>query len=100
MPWSVNSGQQVRLLAASIPWSVNTPHPPSPLFHLISSDTTAGNRCASMPTASSVVSRLSTSRFTIASCTAFHPLQTSRTVAVASERPKGPWGLLCRLQLL
>jgi hypothetical protein len=100
MPWSVNSGQQVRLLAASIPWSVITTHPRPPLFHLNSSDTTAGNSRASMPMASSVVSSLSTSIFTIASCTAFHPLQTSRTVAVASERPKGPWGLLCRLQLL
>jgi hypothetical protein len=33
--------------------------------------------------ASSVVHGFTTSRFTIASCTAFHPAHTSRTVAVA-----------------
>jgi hypothetical protein len=46
-----------------------------------SSDTTAGKLRTSMRTASSVVCRLSTSRITSASCTAFHPAQTSRTVA-------------------
>jgi hypothetical protein len=58
----------VRLLTARIPSSVNT-RLSSPLN---SSDTTAGNRRTSMPTASSVVCRLSTSRVTSASCTAFH----------------------------
>ena len=38
---------------------------------------------ASVPTASSVVCPLSTSRVTSASCTAFHPALTSRTVAEA-----------------
>jgi hypothetical protein len=46
--------------------------------------------------ASSVVTGLSTSRFTIASCTAFHPVHTSRIVAVARKNPSPPslWGLL------
>jgi hypothetical protein len=53
---------------------------------LTSSDASAGKRRTSMPTASSVVSRLSTSRITSASCTAFHPAHTSRTVGRRSER--------------
>jgi hypothetical protein len=87
-----------RLLTARKPWSVNTRHPPL----LYSSDTTAGNRRASMPTASSVVSGLSISSITTASCTAFHPLHTSRTVAVAFRETEGSLGftLPSRLQLL
>jgi hypothetical protein len=46
-----------------------------------SSDTTAGKRSTSMPTASSVVCHLSTSRLTGASYTALLPAHTSRTVA-------------------
>jgi hypothetical protein len=43
-----------------------------------------------MPTASSVVCHLSTSRITSASYTALLPAHTSRTVAEASEKPKPP----------
>ena len=78
---------EARLLTARSPWSVNTATPP-PL--LTSSDTTIGNRRTSLPTASSVVCGLSTSRVTIASCTAFHAAHTSRTAANAWENPKPP----------
>jgi hypothetical protein len=69
-----------RLLTARTPWSVNANVTPGTLF--ISTDATAGNRSTSMPMASSVVSRLSTSHVTSASCTAFH----QRTPAAAT-----PW---------
>jgi hypothetical protein len=75
-----------RLLTARSPSSVNTPQ----VSPLNSSDTTAGKRSTSMPMASSVVSRLSTSRLTSASYTAFHPAHTSSTVAEARENPKPP----------
>jgi hypothetical protein len=58
----------VQLLTASSPLSVNAAV--TPCTPLTSSDTTAGNRRTNMPTASSVVSRLSTSRVTITSYTA------------------------------
>ena len=54
------------------------------------SDSTAGNRRTSMPTASSVVCPLSTSRLTSASCTAFHPAHTSRTVWRRERTPSLP----------
>jgi hypothetical protein len=76
-----------RLLTAHSTSSVNTPH----LFsRFIFSDTTAGNRCTSMPMASSVVCRLSTSRITSASSTAFHPAHISRTVHQHTPRCAPP----------
>ena len=62
--------------------STSRQHARPPSF-LYSSDATAGNHRTSMPTAWSVVCPLSTSRVTSASCTAFHPALTSRTVAEA-----------------
>ena len=79
----------VRLLPARIPSSVNAPS---------SFDGTAGKSRPSMPTASSVVRRLSTSRITSASCTAFTQ-HTSRTAAAkAPERKPKPPSRVCSCQ--
>jgi hypothetical protein len=72
-------------LSARIPSSVN-PSAVALTTHLTSSDATAGKRRTSLPTASSVVSSLSTSRSTSAPALP----STQRAAAEAFENPRPP----------